>query len=311
MALELINMNYQQTTELPIIDNNNCINDLELTTITIGCKINGLFIDSKELYKKINLDEHILRTDSAFGSCVSDFYQEPIIKPKSNRGRKPSLNKTNKKKHMNSCTSILIRPYKYDENGNKYTYNKEFKLKCFQKESIQIPGIQNYNLDDANDVMNTLVNKLKIDLNNPNLKFSKLKRIQANFKFTINILRVDYNINLFRLINVINHYYENQDKKWEQNNYIDNLEYHIVKKEIIEEKAIKEVEFNGNKSFVMVRMFSPRKSDLSRTTRIEIYASGKVNFKGCHSINYANAFHEFIKDICQKYGQYFIMKIYN
>ena len=303
MALELINMNYQQIREeSSIIDPNDCINDLELTTITIGCKINGLFIESRELYKKLNLDEHILRTDSAYGSCVSDYYQKPIIKPKSNRGRKPSLNKPKEKTHMNSCTSILIRPP---------GYNKEFKLKCFQKESVQIPGIQNYNLEDAIDVMNTLVDKLKIDLNNPNLNYSGLKRIQANFKFTIKILRKDHNINLFRLINAVNHYYENQDEKWKQNDYVESQEYHKIKKEIIDERAIKEVEFNGNKSFVMVRMFSPRKSDLSRTTRIEIYASGKVNFKGCHSIKYAEAFHEFIKDLCQKYGQYFIMKIYN
>jgi len=289
-----------------LFNNIKYISDLKLTTTTISCKIIGLNEDGKTFYKQIskNHDNMIDIAISAHGTDKRDDYVHKTKEKKTNRGRKPKDKKLHKNTgtHMNSCTSIYISPKQL---------NKQYIIKCFHKESVQIPGILYYDCSDASIILNILLETLKIDLNKPFLKLSEIKRIQVNYKFQVNISRPDYSINLYRLHKIIENIYNQQNELWNSPNPINNDNFLESKQLLLQSPQIKEVIFTGNETHVMVRMYSPRKSKISRTTRIEIYRMGNVVFQGCHSQKYAEAFHKFIKNICKKYRLYFIMKSYD
>lgn len=123
----------------PIIDSEDgVISRVYTTTMTIIGRTSGINVDYKDMSPLVT-NKYCIMLQSNFEEKVYEGYKPPV-KPKQNRGRRQKAKPVTKRKkqgsgkHMHSQITVVI-----DYKGKKY------KVKLFNGDSFQVPGINDTN----------------------------------------------------------------------------------------------------------------------------------------------------------------------
>ena len=157
---------------------------LVLSTISVNGTIEGINPNAKEDINKFNYNGNIVEIGNNFICKTSPEYAEYKKQhEKKKRTQKKSSKKSKSRRiignntHLYSQITFILRSRVLKKNGHPRFY----KIKVFQKGSIQIPGIVDATYADIGDSLNDLVNYLRFIYDNPSIRVVKLYSSMQNY----------------------------------------------------------------------------------------------------------------------------------
>lgn len=248
--------------------------NLQITTMTIDAHVKNISFNEKEL-NDVVIDKlkSIVYNDNKILKISSNFIDPDIISKEleddlkkkedeielnnniKKRGRKKKditqfytqqRKKQGTGKHFNSQITFMIKSFVIP--------NKIYNIKLFRTGSIGVPGINS--LDDINDILKFLVEKLKFVFNNDQLTLSTINPKMINYKTFFNI-QIDYILNYNRLKNILNEHHKD-----------------ILYMPITIQK--------DKNNCLSIRPLYIDKSGNKKQYLIEMFLSGKTNIKGLY-----------------------------
>jgi hypothetical protein len=228
---------------------------------------------------------------------VSDLYLQ-LTKPikKSNRGRKKKVKKVSNRKtqgnskYFNSQITFTIM-----DNVNTYRF---YHLKLFTNGTIQIPFVNNENIDSIRYIIEKVINvinefdnvKKNID---ENIEIDYIKSIMRNYKFNIVDTSLFIDLNKFRKV-ILNFksYIENNNSIDSDNEfYIPEIDTNLYHEHFEELNALTlSLVKHSTERYVgfILKFLTPIESNTKKQSTVKIFSSCKFNLDGCNTKEQAN-----------------------
>ena len=134
----------------------NMLTDLIHSTTSILGKFKNLFLEEDKilLYKP---EGNIVCIESNYGTNKKDGYEPKIVK-KNSKGRKKNVKVYKRKRQGNGSQFNSQVQFSVLPNKSENKENKIYKIKCFRKETFNVPGVLKYDWGDVLPVLEDLCN---------------------------------------------------------------------------------------------------------------------------------------------------------
>jgi len=273
---------------------------LESTMITLEIKFNNVAMREEDLIKIVEPTEQIPKINCNFGIKLHATYEDPPKPPKSKRGRKKKIKPKKQRKlqgiggSLNSQITFVVRS---QTNVNNMPLNQIplHKIKVFRNGVVQFPGAKLRNLDDVVNSLNLTVNIINKHLHAVGDIKSEIilaRPVMINYKYRINI-QEGYMLSLARLVRFANR---------AKNEHQDNLNSPV--------KIHNSVYVRHNaRMFIIFNTPLPHQPD--KTTRMNIFMSGKVNILGAYDVDQTRDIVTFIDELISDNFNDLVVKIGN
>lgn len=268
---------------------------LRLSLTTISGKFEGLYI-KPEYVNDYELFGNVISAESTIAK-INNLNIESEEKPKiNNRGRKKLIVKKQENKKMRSQIQFIIK--------STVLPNKVYKIKCFNTETFQVPGVRNC---DYSDVMPALIELKKLHEYNLGIDDIKIKNITPIMQNYICKNIYDDKIDIKKLKTALGKYIaENGDyskiiKMLGNAGYTDK-QLSIISKYVPKNrmgiKYIKHNMENYNGTMIIVERHSAivRKKWKDEKTSIKLLQSGKVNFDSVKCVEHVIVLYKWLDE---------------
>lgn len=270
-----------------LCDVDGLISPLQPSTATIQ----GRFINvelTPDLVTMFNPTGNIISASSNDGSVVNKNYvAPPVEEKKSKRGRKKKEKvKTARCKEgrFGSMIQFIIR--------SLYIKGKVYKIKAFNKETFQVPGVLDPHFGDVMPALNELAAFLEKSLGSDKVTVEHIRPLMRNY--TCRLINPNYRIDLTAFANFIINYQNSETSKYEildklrnrkafrHNNLIQRVESYLPANRM----GISLIQFNLEKyAGIKIKFRRPLHNimsakDLIKDITIKVYQSGKINVDG-------------------------------
>ena len=287
------------------------------STTSIQGKFKNLLIDENNT-SQYQPKGRIICIESNYGINTTDGYNPKKIQKKNTKGRKKNIKIYKRKRQgngtqFNSQIQFHIRP----ENKIEGKEDKIYKIKCFRKETFNVPGVLLYDWRDVMPVLNELCQYHRDINSNPNIKIENVYPFLVNFKCRLK------NENLLIILNNIvkrlESYKTDQSERKEIIEILDNspisktLKNSIMKHMPINRLSMTEIKYESERfpSGITVKFIRPnvrikKDSDYEAKSTIKIFKSGKINFDHSQTIEQADDLYYWLNDFIKKNIKYVI-----
>lgn len=267
---------------------NGILTPLNPSTATIQGKFTGVELSSDLIHIFDPLSGNIIRAKSNDGEIFNPLYVEPVVEEKkSKRGRKKKEKPKTKRCRngaFGSMIQFMIRSI--------YKKDKKYKIKAFNKETFQVPGVLDPQFNDVMPALYELAVFLERKLGSDKVYVKDIKPLMRNY--TCRITNPNYRINLAAFAKFITNYQTSSSSKMEM---MDNLQDTIAFKHnnLIQEiykympnnrMGIISIQFDLEKyAGIKIKFRRPlhkikSPADELKDITIKIYQSGKINIDG-------------------------------
>jgi len=261
---------------------------LNPSTATIQGKFTNVELSSDLVQVFDPLTGNIIKAASNDGSILNiNYIPPPLEEKKSKRGRKKK-EKPKTKRCKNGKFGSMIQ----FEVRSSYKKNKIYKIKAFNKETFQVPGVLEPGFNDVMPALIELSNFLEKRLGSDRVTVTDIRPLMRNY--TCRIANPNYRINLAAFAKFITRYQSSETSKFEildklrsskvflYNNLIQEIEKYMP----INRMGIISIQYDLEKyAGIKIKFRRPLhkirtpKDELKDIT-IKIYQSGKINIDG-------------------------------
>jgi hypothetical protein len=281
---------------------------LNPSTATIQGRFTNVDLTSDLVHIFEPLTGNIIRAKSNDGEIVNQNYvPPPIEEKKSKRGRKKK-EKQKTKRCKNGAFGSMIQFMVQ----SLYRKNKVYKIKAFNKETFQVPGVLDPQFNDVIPALNELSLFLEKRLGSEKVFVQEIKPLMRNY--TCRITNPNYRINLAAFAKFIARYQTSdlskydllnklrQNKTFKYNNLIQEIEKFLP----VNRMGIVSIQYDLEK-YAGIKIKFRRPLHKIRTTKdelkditIKIYQSGKINIDGGKEVAEIEELYIWLNDILVK-----------
>jgi hypothetical protein len=260
---------------------------LNPSTATVQGKFTNVELSS-DIVDIFVLTGNLISASSNDGTILNASYvPPPVEEKKSKRGRKKK-EKPKTKRCKNGKFGSMIQ----FEVKSIYKRNKVYKIKAFNKETFQVPGVLDPYFGDVMPALNELAEFLEKSLGSEKVKVIGIKPLMRNY--ICRIFNPAYKINLAAFAKFITHYQTSEMPKYDlldklrqrstfrHNNLIQEIEKYIPNNHM----GIISIQFDLEKyAGIKIKFRRPLHEikipkDEIKDITIKIYQSGKINIDG-------------------------------
>ena len=296
----------------------NIFNQLEPSTLTAqGILTNINFNEGEIIGMLAKPTGEIKLIGCNYGKIKNDTYKEPVEVKKSNRGRKPNVKTTPKRKSQGSgeyfSSQITFEVHHYPTriiNNNMQSTNIKssnptiYKIKLFRNGKFQVPGIKSPSMYELIDPINVIGSYLSENFQ-AEVKSTDFIAVMRNYK--CRLLNENIYIDLDKLEEIIN--YEKKPIHLEK--YINYLLHYMPEK--IKAKTLRfvgktnilniaEITYNNDRCFSLnIKFYRPMPQNITKKTTVKLLKKGKINFDGGNSEYEIEELYYWLLDLYTRY----------
>ncbi len=281
---------------------------LNPSTATIQGRFVNVELSSDIVHIFDPLPGNITKASSNDGTVINiDHLPPPIEEKKSKRGRKKKEKQKTKRCKNGKFGSMIQFEVK-----SVYKLNKIYKIKAFNKETFQVPGVLEPQFGDVMPALHELAKYLEYQLGSDPVTVTDIRPLMRNY--TCRIANSNYRINLAAFAKFITHYRSSGSSTYEileklrnrkvfrHNNLIQGIEKFLPANRM----GIVSIQYDLEKyAGIKIKFRRPlhkirsHKDELKDIT-IKIYQSGKINIDGGKEIPEIEELYIWLNDILTK-----------
>lgn len=309
MAEEKTYENQPQTIQYNLMYvHNGILTPLNPSTATIQGKFTNVELSSDLVTVFDPLTGNIIKAASNDGTILNPNYiAPPIEEKKSKRGRKKKEKQKTKRCKGGKFGSMIQFEVK-----SSYKVNKVYKIKAFNKETFQVPGVLDPYFNDVIPALSELSGFLERRLGSDKVEVKDIRPLMRNY--TCRISNPNYRINLAAFAKFITRYQSSdlskfeildklrQNKTFKYNNLIQEIEKYIPANRM----GIVSIQYDLEKyAGIKIKFRRPlhkitKPKDEIKDITIKIYQSGKINIDGGKEISEIEELYIWLNEILVK-----------
>lgn len=289
---------------------------LSPSTATIQGKFTNVELSS-DMIDMFYLTGNIISASSNDGTVMNENYQAPVVgEKKSKRGRKKK-EKPKTKRCKNGKFGSMIQ----FEIKSIYKRDKVYKIKAFNKETFQVPGVLDPKFRDVIPALTELARFLENGLGCDKVEVVCIKPLMRNYICRIN--NPIYRINLAAFARFISTYQNSETSRNELINRLrqrSSFRHNNTIKEIeklipINHMGIVSIQFDLEKyAGIKIKFKRPmhniiKQNDAIKYITIKIYQSGKINIDGGKEVAEIEELYMWLNSILMKNEEELIIDI--
>ena len=286
---------------------NGLLTPLNPSTATIQGRFTNVELTS-DLIDIFTLTGNIIAASSNDGTVFNlNYVPPPVEEKKSKRGRKKKEKKKTKRCKNGKFGSMIQFEIK-----SVYKKAKLYKIKAFNKETFQVPGVLDPYFGDVMPALNELAIFLEKTLGSDKVEVVDIKPLMRNY--TCRIINQNYRINLSAFAKFITNYQISELSKYEMleklrkrkafrhNNLIQEIDKYLP----INHMGIESIQFDLEKyAGIKIKFRRPlhkinKAKDYLKDITVKLYQSGKVNIDGGKNIAEIEEIYLWLNDIFVK-----------
>lgn len=275
---------------------------LNPSTLTVNGRFSNISFDESAIIDMLTIEpgSHVLKIGCNFGEIVNPAPPRESIrkaKIKSNRGRKPKIKVSTRKKQGSGeyfSSQITFEIFNQDN-------DKIYKIKLFRNGMFQVPGGRETSMYDLIRPIEILRDTLRTQFVDPDIQPLYLLSVMRNYKCRIN--DDELLVHLDKLSEVL--MAEKKSEDWYKS--ISRLTEYLYPGEKIDRafigyrNGIAEIQHSGERYVgLIVKLNTTIPWRTNKKTTIKILKSGKINFDGCNSELEARELYEWLMGIYRR-----------